>query len=48
MRLLDGHGADLVAVDATGRTPLFVACAVDAADCASFLCELLSHDDDCE
>ena len=45
LQLLNAHGADLQAADARGRTPLFIACAMGRADCAHFLCDLLSHDD---
>jgi len=37
LEVLFSHGADLSSLDANGRTPLFVACAMNREDCAEFI-----------
>jgi len=46
LQLLHSYGGDLASADGKGRTPLFIACALGRFDCATFLCDILRHDDD--
>jgi len=45
MSLLAINGANLSALDKNGRSPLFIACAMNRADCAEFLIDALDHDE---
>jgi hypothetical protein len=46
LQLLHSYEGDLASADGKGRTPLFIACALGRHDCATFLCDILRHDDD--
>ncbi|RHY18417.1 hypothetical protein DYB25_003685 [Aphanomyces astaci] len=39
LKILVGHGDDLLQGDKLGRTPLFVACTRNRVDCVEFLCQ---------
>jgi ankyrin repeat protein len=45
LRVLYRNGADLASVDNNGRSPLFVACAMNRVDCAEYLIDCLDLDD---
>ena len=45
LEILLEFGADFAARDTQGRTPLFVACAMNRVECASFLLEVLELQD---
>ena len=45
LKVLYKHGADLTQVDTNGRSPLFVACAMNRGECAEYLIDCLDQDD---
>jgi len=45
LRVLYRYGADLTITDSNGRSPLFVACAMNRADCAEYLIDCLDQDE---
>ena len=44
LELLYRYGIDMSAVDSNGRSPLFVACAMNRVDCAEYIIECLDGD----
>ena len=45
LRILYRHGADLTLLDSNGRSPLFVACAMNRSECAEYLIDCLDQDE---
>ena len=45
LSVLYQHGADLTLTDKNGRSPLFVACAMNRGDCAEYLIDCLDSDE---